>query len=44
MAPVKHAVSGPELTFSLPKEVSLLRAELRNAPARTARTLIKEGR
>lgn len=43
MTPVKHAVSGPELTFSLSEEMALLRTELRNAPARTAKTLIKEG-
>jgi quercetin dioxygenase-like cupin family protein len=43
MSPVKHPVSGPELTFSLPEEMALLRTELRTAPARSARTLIKEG-
>jgi len=43
MSPVKHPVSGPELTFSLPEEMALLKGELRNAPARAAKTLIKEG-
>lgn len=43
MSPVKHPVSGPELTFSLAEEMALLRTELRSAPARSARTLIKEG-
>lgn len=43
MSPVKHPVSGPELTFSLPEEMALLKGELRSAPARTAKTLIKEG-
>lgn len=44
MTPVKHPVSGPELTFSLSDEIATLRAELRNAPERAAKTLIKEGR
>lgn len=44
MTPVKHPVSGPELTFSLSDEIAMLRAELRNAPERAAKTLIKEGR
>jgi quercetin dioxygenase-like cupin family protein len=43
MSPVKHPVAGPELTFSLPEEMALLKHELRNAPARTAKTLVKEG-
>jgi quercetin dioxygenase-like cupin family protein len=43
MSPVKHPVSGPELCFSLSEEMALLRTELRTAPARSARTLIKEG-
>ena len=43
MTPVKHPVSGPALTFSLPEEMALLKTELRNAPARSAKTLIKEG-
>jgi len=43
MSPVKHPVSGPELSFALSEEMALLRTELRTAPARSARTLIKEG-
>lgn len=43
MTPVRHAVSGPELTFSLPGEMATLKAELRSTPSRTAKTLIKEG-
>ena len=43
MTPVKHAVSGPELTFSLTEEMASLKSELRNAPSRSAKTLIKEG-
>jgi quercetin dioxygenase-like cupin family protein len=43
MSPVKHPVSGPELIFSLPEEMALLKSELRSAPARTAKTLVKEG-
>jgi quercetin dioxygenase-like cupin family protein len=43
MSPVKHPVSGPELIFSLSEEMALLKHELRNAPARTAKTLVKEG-
>jgi len=43
MTPVKHQVSGPELVFSLTDEMTSLRNELRNAPARSAKTLIKEG-
>jgi len=43
MSPVKHAVSGPALTFSLTEEMASLKSELRNAPARAAKTLIKEG-
>ncbi len=43
MSPVKHPVSGPELVFSLSEEMALLKGELRSAPARTAKTLIKEG-
>jgi quercetin dioxygenase-like cupin family protein len=43
MSPVKHPVSGPTLTFSLAEEVALLKNELRDAPARSAKTLIKEG-
>lgn len=44
MTPLKHPVSGPVLTFSLPEEMARLKTELRNAPARSAKTLIKEGR
>ena len=43
MSPVKHPVSGPALTFSLAEELASLKNELRNAPARSAKTLIKEG-
>ena len=43
MTPVKHPVSGPALTFSLSDELATLKDELRNAGARTAKTLIKEG-
>lgn len=43
MSPVKHAVSGPALTFSLAEEMTSLKSELRTAPARAAKTLIKEG-
>jgi len=43
MSPVKHPVSGPELIFSLSEEMARLKSELRSAPARTAKTLIKEG-
>jgi len=43
MSPVKHPVSGPTLTFSLAEEIALLKTELRTAPARSAKTLIKEG-
>lgn len=43
MTPVRHPVSGPELTFSLSQEIETLRGELRNAPGRAAKTLIKEG-
>jgi len=43
MSPVKHPVSGPELTFSLFDEIAMLRSELRNSPERAAKTLIKEG-
>jgi quercetin dioxygenase-like cupin family protein len=43
MTPVNHPVSGPTLTFSLPEEMALLKTELRSAPARSAKTLIKEG-
>ncbi|MFI5256229.1 MAG: hypothetical protein ACHQRK_03140 [Gemmatimonadales bacterium] len=43
MSPVKHPVSGPTLTFSLVREMEALRGELTKAPARAAKTLIKEG-
>lgn len=43
MTPVKHPVSGPTLTFSLAEEMALLRTELRGAPSRSAKTLVKEG-
>ena len=43
MTPVKHPVSGPELTFTLADEIAMLRADLRSAPARAAKTLVKEG-
>jgi len=43
MTPVKHPVSGPELTFTLSEEIERLRADLRTASGRAARTLIKEG-
>ena len=43
MSPLKHQVSGPELTFSLAAEMASLRTELRTAPSRSAKTLIKEG-
>lgn len=43
MTPVKHQVSGPELIFSLTEEMASVRNELRNAPSRSAKTLIKEG-
>jgi quercetin dioxygenase-like cupin family protein len=43
MTPVRHPVSGPELTFSLTQEMASLRSELRSIPSRSAKTLIKEG-
>lgn len=43
MTPVKHQVAGSALTFTLSEEVDALKAELRDAPARAARTLVKEG-
>ena len=43
MTPVKHQVSGSALTFTLADELASLRSDLRNAPARAAKTLVKEG-
>lgn len=43
MSPVKHAVSGPTLVFSLAEEIQALHKELANASVRSAKTLVKEG-
>lgn len=43
MSPVKHPVAGSTLSFSLIAEMEALRAELAKAPARAAKTLVKEG-
>lgn len=43
MSSLNHPVSGPSLAFSLLDEMQLLRGELAKAPARAAKTLVKEG-
>lgn len=43
MSPVQHPVSGPMLAFSLADEMKALHGEMAKAPARAAKTLIKEG-
>ncbi len=43
MSPVKHPVSGPSLQFSLEDQIRALEKELTTAPARSAKTLVKEG-
>lgn len=43
MSPVQHVVTGPALTFSLEKEVLLVRVELAKSPSRFGRTLVKDG-
>lgn len=43
MSPVRHPVTGPALAFALADELVKLRAELDSAPARSARTLVKDG-
>ena len=43
MSPVRHHVSGAALAFVLTDELEKLRAELETAPARSARTLVKDG-
>ena len=43
MSPVQHCVSGVALSFSLLDELRVLRHELAKAPARIARTLVKDG-
>lgn len=43
MSPVRHQISGTELSFRLSDEMRLVREELASAPRRIARTLVKMG-
>ncbi|HJQ53989.1 MAG TPA: cupin domain-containing protein [Gemmatimonadaceae bacterium] len=43
MAPVRHQISGTELSFRLKDEMQLVRKELATASGRVARTLVKMG-
>ena len=43
MSPVRHAVSGPAISFTLEEEMQHVRGQLATASARIARTLVKMG-
>ena len=43
MPPVRHQISGTELSFQLSDEMQVVREELRSAAGRVARTLVKMG-
>jgi quercetin dioxygenase-like cupin family protein len=43
MSPVRHRISGSALSFSLDDELRVIRDELRRAPERIGRTLVKDG-
>lgn len=43
MSPVRHAVSGQAISFTLEDEMQVVRRELATASARIARTLVKMG-
>jgi len=43
MTPVRHRVSGAELSFKLADEMEVVREELRSPSGRVARTLVKLG-
>lgn len=43
MTPVRHQISGTELSFRLSDEMDLVRKELASASGRVARTLVKMG-
>lgn len=43
MSPVNHPVSGATLSFSLAEQMEIVRRELNESPARSGRTIVKEG-